>query len=96
MKLLLLIACIIGMAFSAPSHMYMEFDIHHAPPQVMQPKPFLLQSQWDPWKLCSQLTARGSLLEDLSMGSSSRKSPGQMAKMKRSTTPLGSTCQIQL
>ncbi|MED6283242.1 hypothetical protein CHARACLAT_006809 [Characodon lateralis] len=72
MKLLLFIACIIGMAFSAPCK-----GEYYGPILHRQPKPFLLQSQWDPWRFCSQLTARGSLLEDL-------------------TTPLGSTCQIQL
>ncbi|XP_012733204.2 secretory calcium-binding phosphoprotein 7 [Fundulus heteroclitus] len=39
MKLLLLAACIIGMAFSAPPQKYMEFDIHHAPPQAAQAIP---------------------------------------------------------
>ncbi|XP_005807217.1 uncharacterized protein LOC102234538 [Xiphophorus maculatus] len=39
MKLILLAACIIGMAFSAPPQMYMEFDLHHAPPQAAQAIP---------------------------------------------------------
>uniref|UniRef100_A0A087XHE4 Secretory calcium-binding phosphoprotein 7 n=1 Tax=Poecilia formosa TaxID=48698 RepID=A0A087XHE4_POEFO len=39
MKLILLAACIIGMASSAPPQMYMEFDLHYAPPQAAQAIP---------------------------------------------------------
>ncbi|XP_072239940.1 secretory calcium-binding phosphoprotein 7 [Leuresthes tenuis] len=34
MKFILLTACILGIAFCAPSQKYMEFDIHHAPAQA--------------------------------------------------------------
>ncbi|XP_035515802.1 secretory calcium-binding phosphoprotein 7 [Morone saxatilis] len=39
MKLILLAACILGMAFCAPPQMYMEFDIHHAPVEAAQAIP---------------------------------------------------------
>uniref|UniRef100_A0A1A8V2C5 Secretory calcium-binding phosphoprotein 7 n=1 Tax=Nothobranchius furzeri TaxID=105023 RepID=A0A1A8V2C5_NOTFU len=34
MKLILLAACIFGVAFCAPQQMYKEFDIHHAPAEA--------------------------------------------------------------